>query len=425
MGLLYATQILSFTVHFRYVCKDIYIIGYTKINLIFFKIIFVCLQSLLLTPKITTLYIKNINDVSELALRGDIEGFDAQNIANEISNVKGKMIRIRINSGGGFVIWAYTIISAMQIFKNEGGIIETINEGRADSAAGWIFACGSKGRRFIMQFAKMFFHPPMYQDGTTIEQLPDGSDERNLLENNFTDLISIFEGCTGLSDSRIRNIMKDNTEMSANEAVSLSFADKIVEISNLKEIRENLTARQLITNVSTYEIQEVENQIHTDMKEIAKKLGLNPEASESAILSELDNVLNFRDEATGEITELKSKVLEITDKKISLETEISNFKNAEALEFVNKNYPGKTALEKEAIVNLFKADSETFKGLISGTPAHAEIDKDVKEAESKDVKNEVTKDAAEFAGLTHGQRNELKNLDPNKYGRLMNAYESE
>ena len=94
-------------------------------------------------------YCKNIApDTYEILLIGEIgEEIKGREVAYEImylNSIGAKVIKERINTVGGSILDAFSIVSANITSECE---IHTINEGVADSAGGWILASGNKGKR--------------------------------------------------------------------------------------------------------------------------------------------------------------------------------------------------------------------------------------------------------------------------------------
>ena len=197
-----------------------------------------------------------LDQVPEISLVGNIGMFDAMFISEGINNLilpgtemdpqPARRLRIMINSFGGSVMQAFSIVTAMQNFINAGGEIETVNAGRADSAASWIFALGTRGQRKIMQFAGVFVHPPVLEDGTEIKDLPPGDQQRDEMENVYQKLIGIIVATTGKDAATVRRLMDNNTDMTAEQAISNGFADTLVRVNNAPRIRNNINRSTLV-----------------------------------------------------------------------------------------------------------------------------------------------------------------------------------
>ena len=158
-----------------------------------------------------------LDGFSEIKIIGDIGAYDGSYLAGQIDNLTdrgsypdaSKNLRIRINSFGGDVRSGFSIVSAMQRFMDAGGVIETVNEGCADSSAGWIAACGTRGRRRVMQFASGFLHAPEFADGRKISELLEGTPEHAVLKDHLDKLVNIFVSATDKPYTRIKELMED------------------------------------------------------------------------------------------------------------------------------------------------------------------------------------------------------------------------
>ena len=71
---------------------------------------------------------------------------------------KIKRVVIEIFSPGGGVFHAQKIISLMDEFKSEGGVVETRSDGASFSAGFYIFAAGSRGHRMVYPYAELMWH---------------------------------------------------------------------------------------------------------------------------------------------------------------------------------------------------------------------------------------------------------------------------
>lgn len=376
----------------------------------------------------------NVADgVPELMILGDICMYDAYNISESIGglykNVSNgsKKLRIRINSFGGSVRDALTIISAMNGFYRSGGEIETINEGCADSAAGWIFSFGTRGKRRIMPYASMFFHPPLLGDGTTITDLPENDPIRKELEGYFDILIDIFVAGTGLERTTIRTIMENETELKSDSIISNGFADIKEVLNNMPNI-ENLSRKEIVNTTSefmkNYKPDSGKTKNKVNMPKLADLLNLNSECSESAIEKAVQNLINDKNKFESDLTAANEKVTALEAENKKYKEDLENAKNQEILDYVEKLIENdKTKKDnKESLINLAKSDFETFKNLCPLTPVKnkgANIEDGIEEEGQEDG----IKDAKEYQNLSQSEKIDLKNKDLAKYKRLANNYE--
>lgn len=370
----------------------------------------------------------SIDEVPEIYLRGPIDEYEDGSIAEAIDACrwkKAKKIRMLINSIGGSVALGQEVIGAMQLFKDEDGIIETINRGVANSTAGWIFSAGSKGHRKMMPFSTLFMHPPMYEDGTGLNDYQQGSEKHTLLMEAMEKIVSIFAPITGRTKNFIRNAMMSGTKYSAEKAVKEGFADEIVSISNSVSLKNDLKLEEIINATESVDYQIITKKTENKMKEVAILLNLNPEASESAVKQAVTALINRAEAAEADS---KAKGVEVTQKDAeitALRNEISEVKDKEIVNYV-KSYIGgdKVKQEQEAkLMNMAKADFDTFKSICPVSDnGSAIIDKDIK-PDGQGGSDNSLEDAKKFFNMSNAAKSELKNTSPSEYRKLVNAYD--
>ena len=360
--------------------------------------------------------------VPEIKLYGDIGEYDAENIAYALSSFEGDRVRICINSFGGYVKDAFTILAAMNAYMATGGIIETVNEGRADSCAGWIFSAGTRGQRKILQFAGMFFHAPLFEDGAKITDLPEGDESRTMLEDYFDKLINIFVSATGKAYKVIKTIMEVETELDADEAVKQGFADTKLMVDNVPRVKNSVSRKEFcnIVNSLEYVIKtpETGHKSIQNMKRIATLLNLNPEASEEAIRAQIEAITNKATEAKAENQRLTQALAIETAAKETAETALAELQSSEVVNYVNTLIKEDATKEsqKEFLVNMGKSNFVAFKAtfpvaqVVNGVDLNKGID-----PSGGDKKT--------FAQMSHTEREQLKVTNKAEYLTLLSAYE--
>lgn len=372
-----------------------------------------------------------LDGMPEISIRFDIEDYDGDYIANQIDNFEDKEFRIKINSFGGNIMGAYSIVSAMQRFMNAGGIVETVNEGRADSSAGWIFSCGTKGRRKVMQFASSFFHAPETNKGEKIEDFEPGSEIRERMEKAFENLINILVSCTGNSKTVIKNLMESEIELQAKDLVKKGFADEIIEVNNAPKFKNHISAYDFVNLTSNLDFDIINNPPSTgvntkkSMREVCTLLNLNTEANESAIRAEVKKLIDGLANKNVAVQNLTQELSEVRTERDRLKAEIKKLRDQEAIDYVNQLCSEDQTKEphKATLVNFYKQDPEAFKAMnpVSGI---AQIDKGIDPAPKGDPKKDAELEhAREFNNMNLSQREELKNSDYDKYLVLVNAYD--
>lgn len=137
---------------------------------------------------------------------------------------QGGPVTVRINSPGGDVFAASVIRATLLDYP---GYVTTRIDGVAASAAVAVALAGKTVQ--ILDSAYMMIHDPAWAvffavlDIKTLGSMLDGA--KALKEG----LISSYENRTGISRTRLAKMMSDETWMSSGEAVSLGFADEMIE----------------------------------------------------------------------------------------------------------------------------------------------------------------------------------------------------
>lgn len=406
----------------------------------------------------------SLDGVPEINLRGMIDKYEDGSIAEAFDRCRDAVIRLNINSMGGSVNLGQEVIAAMQNFKNAGGIIETVNRGIAYSTAGWIFSAGSKGHRKMMPFSTLMTHPPAFADGKTLTDFQQGSEKWNILADAMNKLIDIFAPITGRTKNAIKKFMLGNTTFNAKQAVKEGFADEIIEISNSVVLKNDLQPEEIInaTEAIDYTIQDkktyninipsmldekgvieaIEKAINKQpepgkinkksMKEVAKLLNLNPDASEESILQAVRDIQNRAETAEADKKASDTKLKQVETERDSIKNELSELKDTEIINYVEK-YIGDSKERKEkreSLLNFAKSDFETFKSVcpLGGegvTNKGAKIDEGIEpEGNEGDEGKKGVKDAQKFFNMSLAEREKLKIENISEYNKLVNAYDN-
>ena len=134
-----------------------------------------------------------------------------------------KDIYLYINSPGGMVTSMFSIFDVMSYIKPD---ICTIAYGDAASAASFILAAGTKGKRFALPNASIMLH-----------ELSGGHQGKfHEMQNSFKHTEKLYEkmakyyvGFTGQKLEKIQEDMRIDYFMSAEEAVSYGIIDKVIQ----------------------------------------------------------------------------------------------------------------------------------------------------------------------------------------------------
>ena len=128
-----------------------------------------------------------------------------------------------MDSPGGDVQSGWSIIDAMAICPSP---VNTVCFGECSSMAAVIFSCGAKGGRMMLPHSRLMIHQPWGGSFASKEsELREASERitrtRNELERHLSE-------SSGNPLERIHSMCESDFVMSAEEAVSLGFADSII-----------------------------------------------------------------------------------------------------------------------------------------------------------------------------------------------------
>lgn len=253
-----------------------------------------------------------------------------------------KRIKIFINSPGGKVIAGMGIYSAILNVKAK---VDTYNVGVAASIAAVIFQAGDK--RYMADYSKLMFHNPFPRVGTA---------SRTELAAWKDAIVKMVSGRSGESDEEVGKMMDATTWMGAEEAVNRGYCDKVEygmksmasQMSNFAFDEENVEnswseLSEIINSSITEEFPkqkdnqiEIENNMSTNLSEIANSLGLIPEANVDSILKVVNSIKQEKEEAVSQLNaekqaheETRNKLTEVENRVADVERQAQEAKKAE------------------------------------------------------------------------------------------------
>jgi ATP-dependent Clp endopeptidase proteolytic subunit ClpP len=234
-------------------------------------------------------------------------------------------VEVEINSPGGSVIEGQRIYNGLREMSNRGVNIKTSVNGLAASMGSVILMAGdertmTKGSRIMIHEASTI----SWGDARTMKRNYD------LLEGMSNEIAGIYAERTGGDKESIRNMMYSETWMDADKAKELGFVNSIIDydIDRKKEMKDksrmSILARLFPDNdqVAQLEAQVAENDsLRAEITDLKAQLdsfgGVSAELIEARL--KVDEITNERDTAKDElataiakITELESKVVEVT-----------------------------------------------------------------------------------------------------------------
>lgn len=251
---------------------------------------------------------------------------DGNEFAKELLRIDGlgkKRIQVWINSEGGNVKEGYSIITAMLQSKTK---VDVLVIGIAYSIMAVASLMGRKVE--MMDFSTLMFHNPYN---------PDGNVDKGL-EVIKQSLITAVAKRVGKSESEVASFMAATTFYTAKVAEKQGFIDNVIHCgeSNVPRKTADITdtkAQQLFGTkyANKYLAQALTKKEDSPiiptktkhMKTVAKALGLNEEASEDAMLSE---VSKFQAKKVSD----EEKIKKLEDALATAQNTLSEFKKKKA-----------------------------------------------------------------------------------------------
>lgn len=162
-------------------------------------------------------------DILNIEILDDIGGwgFTFQELYSQAKGFEGSKIRVPVNSFGGQVFEALLIYNYL---KGSGKEIETHIPTYAMSA-GTIIASAGETVTMSTNGYYMIHNPYTLSFGDADEM----KSTANLLDKMTNDLISIYVAKTGLEADKIREMMKNETWLTSEEALEMGFVDELTE----------------------------------------------------------------------------------------------------------------------------------------------------------------------------------------------------
>jgi len=149
-------------------------------------------------------------------------GITANEFLDALNTMKGD-ITVRINSRGGEVGNA---LSIYQRLREHNGTVKCIVDGYAYSCASWILLAGDE-RTINIGGLVMVHNPMMYPE---IRKESDFENIRNQWTAHRDAINAIITDRTGLPSDTVKNMMENETFMTANQAIENKFCNSIQEI---------------------------------------------------------------------------------------------------------------------------------------------------------------------------------------------------
>lgn len=329
-------------------------------------------------------HIKNLDksrDFAEMYLYAEIsdEKVNGASFAYEmrylIDYENVRKIKVKINSVGGDVMHAETIVSTIIDGEDKGICIETHGQGLMASSAGVIFLTPKKENRYCKDYARLMIHGVSFPDDTKLSD-----NDKEALKQFQGTLVQILSNRTGKKEAFFEELFtngKDNW-FTAKDMIKNGLINKEnVEITDVKvDIPANETTAGVVVvyNKLTAEIENNINQNVIKMKKVIALLNLQEGVSEDVVATAVNSVQNSLKEEQATSADLKTKLAKAEQDLAEAKTALGIQNKASALEFVkNAIKEGKIDPTKEAEVLVqAEANLEGFKNLMGAIPAKAQ-----------------------------------------------------
>lgn len=182
---------------------------------------------------------------AEVIIRGYVGGWGANldDIDARINGLDVDMIRVRINTLGGF---AHEGIGIHNVLRAHPARVEVIVEGVAGSAGSIVAMAGDE----IVMYANalMMIHGAQAVDSWGDEI--DTPEAREAVRAFNAALIETYKARTGKSDEELTAMLATDTWMTAREAVAAGFADRVEELTRAAEAPEAASAFAMLAAAS-------------------------------------------------------------------------------------------------------------------------------------------------------------------------------
>lgn len=316
---------------------------------------------------------------------------------------------IRINSAGGSVLDGFNLVSALNLFKQNGGTVNTYVDAFALSMGGVIAMVGHK--IFMNDFAQIMIHDPYFTGKNT--KLSEK--EQNTIDALKGSISKMFENRGIGSKEEVAEIMSNETWYNSEKALEIGLIDEIIsnekkpDYSNAyQDERPNVLDMVALANSFLNEENQEEKQKETtkskidnpmNFTEISNKLGVEVANEEdvlnhieglNASITELETAKDTLEESVNTLTSEKEEAL---NKIEALENEA---KTEKATALVEKAIENKqvNAEDKETLIEDAVNNYELVERMINSVAiAHANLKEEVENTTPKayNVQEELQK----------------------------------
>lgn len=220
----------------------------------------------------------------------DVTAHEIRSALKELGEIK--TLEVSINSYGGEVDAGVLIYNILDEYRKKNNCeIITYNDGICASMASVIFQVGDK--RIMRKGAMLMIHKPI---GLSIGNADDMRKTAEVLDKYEQRLIEIYMKRFNGSEEKLKEMLKDETWLLADEAVSYKLADETAE-----EIKVAASANGIIFNGIEFKKDIFKR------KDIEDKLKINKESEENYVMAKYNEVLakyGFDEEAYKSVEDI-------------------------------------------------------------------------------------------------------------------------
>lgn len=199
-------------------------------------------------------------DIWDMFFGDDDTRTGAFEFKDALAEVDTPNLTVRINSMGGSVSEGLAIYNLLNDFK---GNVTTIVDGFACSAASVIFMAGDK--RIVPESGLLMIHNAWgYAEGDSNAMKKYAED----LEKITQPSVNIYCSKTGLEESKVKEMMDDETWITSQEALELGFATTI-EKDDANQSLENHYLHKMVMKLK--ELEKVQNVSVNDTVEVVNE----------------------------------------------------------------------------------------------------------------------------------------------------------
>jgi len=256
-------------------------------------------------------------------------GVTAQEFINDIKDLKGTSINLRINSLGGDV---FDGMAMYNVIKRREAKTTVYIEGIAASIA-TIIALGAD--EVVMAENSLFMIHNAW--GGTMGEAKDMRKTADTLDKISGELTDIYRKKTGLSYEALQEMMDEETWLNAEEAYELGFVDVIsdsikvaakYDVSKFKNITEEEIQNKLNINIKNRKMtNELKEWFNNKVEEIVTAVKGDVKVSEDVVEETTINVtLADNEDIMNKMSDFETNNIELKNKISSLEEELANAK---------------------------------------------------------------------------------------------------